>query len=180
MDQNELEKLKYPVGKFAIPKEYTTETRAECIEALKAMPEKLIATTKGMNEEQLAQPYREDGWCTRQIVHHLADSHMNSFIRFKLALTEDTPRIKAYDQDAWAKGIDATYRIDSSLAILKGVHERLVNVMENMTPEDFDKNLFHPEWEKNLSLDFMTALYGWHSNHHLTQIIQLKERKGWS
>jgi len=179
MDKDDLEKLRYPVGKFEIPETYTQELRNESIAAIRAMPEKIIEATKGLDDGQLSEPYREGGWCIRQMVHHLADSHMNSFIRFKLALTEDNPQIKAYDQDAWAKGIDATYPMDSSIKILEGVHDRLATVMENMSPEDYDRTLFHPEWDKNLTLDFMSALYGWHSVHHLTQIIELRKRKGW-
>lgn len=179
MDKDTLEKLRYPIGKFIVPENYTTETRQESIAALKALPAQLAETTSNMSEEQLDVPYREGAWCSRQIVHHLADSHMNSFIRFKLALTEDNPKIKAYDQDSWAKGTDAKLPIKYSLDILSGVHARLVNVMENMSSEDFGKTLYHPEYDKNLSLDFMGALYGWHCKHHHTQIIELKERQGW-
>ncbi len=179
MDQENLEALRYPIGKFIVPETYNSEIREQSLQAIAQMPEKLIAATAGLEESQLTTPYREGGWNIKQIVHHLADSHMNSFIRFKLALTEDNPRIKAYDQDAWAKGIDATYPINSSLGILTGVHERLATVLKHMSPEDYNRTLFHPEWERNLSLDFMSALYGWHSKHHLHQIEQLRQRQGW-
>lgn len=179
MDKTTLEKLKYPVGNFSVPETYTSELRQANIDSLKMLPGKLAEVCAGMREEQLDLPYREEGWSSRQIVHHLADSHMNSFIRFKLALTEDNPRIKAYDQDSWAKGSDAQLPIKHSLDILSGVHARLVNVIEQMKPSDYSRTLFHPEWDKNLSLDFMGALYGWHSQHHLTQIIELKKRQNW-
>lgn len=179
MDNTALEKLRYPTGKFVVPEKYTDETRKASISALSSLPSQLAEVTAAMTDEQLDQPYREGAWCSRQIIHHLADSHMNSFIRFKLALTEDNPKIKAYDQDSWAKGIDHKLPIKYSLDILSGVHARLVNLMENMSSEDFGKTLYHPEYDKNLSLDFMGALYGWHSKHHLTQIVELKERQGW-
>ena len=179
MDKLALEELKYPAGKFIVPDNYTSEIRETNIELLKSLPAQLEEVSKGMTELQLDLPYREAGWCSRQIIHHLADSHMNSFIRFKLAMTEDNPQIKAYEQDLWAQGSDAKLPIQYSLDILSGVHARLVNVMENMTAEDYNRTLFHPEHNKDLSLDFMAALYGWHSKHHLTQIVELKKRMGW-
>ncbi len=179
MENTELEKLKYPAGRFKAPEAYTTSKRAENIASLKSLPSELRAATQNLTDEQLDIPYREGGWTIRQIVHHLADSHMNSFIRFKLALTEDNPTIKAYDQDAWAAGEDATFSIESSLQILDGLHTRLVTVLQHMTPEDYSRTLFHPEMKKKLPLDFMAALYGWHSRHHLTQIIKMKERQSW-
>jgi len=180
MQDLKLQKLKYPVGKFIVPENYTDAIRQNNILSLKTLPARLSEVVNDLSDVQLDLPYRKDGWCSRQIIHHLADSHMNSFIRFKLAMTEDNPRIKAYSQDAWAKGTDAKLPIDASIKILEGVHQRLVNVMENMSTEDFQRTLFHPEWNKNLTLDFMGALYGWHSEHHLTQIIELKKRQGWS
>lgn len=179
MENTELEKLKYPAGRFEAPKEYSAALRAESIASIQRLPSELRSATQDLTDEQLDIPYREGGWTIRQIVHHLADSHMNSYVRFKLALTEDHPTIKGYDQDAWAAGKDATFSIDSSLQILDGLHIRLVAVLENMTNEDYKRTLFHPEMKKSLPLDFMSALYGWHSRHHLTQVIKMKERQGW-
>lgn len=179
MTEQELHDLKYPVGKFTEPENYTDSSRASDLEAIRNLPTKLREAVEGLDDTMLDVPYRVGAWCTRQIVHHLADSHMNSFIRFKLALTEDNPTIKPYDQDAWAKGTDAKLPIEHSLAILDGVHARLANVMENMSAEDYSRTLHHPEWERDLPLDMMGALYGWHSVHHLTQITELRKRRGW-
>jgi len=121
----------------------------------------------------------EGGWTSRQIIHHLADSHMNSFIRFKLALNEDNPTIKPYNQDAWANNQDSKSPINSSLAILDGVHQRLVDVLTHMSEADYNRTLHHPEMSRELTLDFMAGLYAWHSKHHAMQIVQLKERQGW-
>lgn len=179
MNPQEVELLKYPVGKFVVPESYSDASRVKNLQAIKDLPAKLRAATSDLSNDQLDVPYRVGGWCTRQIVHHLADSHMNSFIRFKLAMTEDNPTIKPYDQDAWAKGPDASLPIEHSLAILDGVHARLAHVMENMSSEDYSRTLYHPEWEKDLPLDMMGALYGWHSVHHVSQITELRKRKGW-
>lgn len=180
MESIDLDQLRYPLGKFSAPDTYTSEIRATNINRITSLPQELRVATDNMSEAQLNLPYRIDGWSTRQIVHHLADSHMNSLIRFKLALTEDNPTIKPYDQDAWATVEDAKMPIDVSLAILDGVHARLSQVMDSMDESDFQKTLYHPEWKKNLSLDLMGSLYGWHGHHHLTQITELKKRNNWS
>ena len=179
MNQEELDNLRYPIGKFSVPDAYTPELRLQYTNSIKNLPAKLREATLGLNDEQLDLPYRDHGWTTRQITHHLADSHINSFMRFKLALTEINPTIKPYDQDAWIKGIDATMPIEVSLSILDGIHARLALLLETMTPEDYNRTLYHPEYQKSLPLDMMAALYGWHSEHHVGQIVALSERKGW-
>lgn len=179
MDSEKLEGLRYPTGRFTPPETYSPETRKTYITALKVLPGQLRQVTYNLTEKQLDLPYREEGWSSRQIVHHLADSHINSFSRFKFAMTEDNPTIKSYDQEAWVKGSDAKLPIDASLSILEGIHLRLVHLLENMSDADFKRTLGHPEWKEDLTLDKMTALYAWHGNHHLTQIAKLKERQGW-
>jgi len=176
MDQ---EQLRYPTGRFVKPVEYTAETKANCLRKLKALPGKLRQATYNLNEQQLDTAYRKDGWSTREIVHHLADSHMNSLVRFKLALTEDVPTIKPYDQASWVQGPDARLPISTSLSILDGVHARLSHLIEHMTEEDHARKLYHPEMEKQLELRHMMAIYAWHGHHHLTQITELKQRQGW-
>lgn len=179
MNSETLEQLRYPTGRFTPPENYTSQSRKACIQKLNDLPGLLRQTTYNLTVKQLDLPYREEGWTSRQIVHHLADSHINSFTRFKLALTEDNPTIKPYDEGAWAEGSDASMAIEYSLSILDGVHPRLVNLLENMSESDFNRTLSHPDWKNDLSLDKMTALYAWHGHHHMTQIIKLKERQGW-
>lgn len=179
MNDINIENLKYPVGKFKLPSNCDDTYRATCIAALKELPAKIRLASQGMTDEQLDTPYREGGWTSRQIIHHLADSHMNSFIRFKLAINEDNPTIKPYEQDDWAVNPDAKISIDSSLSILDGVHARLVELMNNMKEKDFGRTLYHPEMSRELNLDFMAGLYSWHSKHHTEQIVQLRQRKGW-
>lgn len=179
MNPETLELLKYPTGKFKAPETYSPQSRKDCIQQLKILPGHLRQVTYNMTDIQLDLPYRQEGWTSRKIVHHLADSHINSFSRFKFALTEDYPTIKPYDEAAWAEGSDADLPIEVSLSILDGVHARIVNLLENMSEADFQKTLSHPEWKNDLSLDKMTALYAWHGHHHMTQIIRLKERQGW-
>lgn len=176
-----LERLRFPIGRFEPQKSYTLEQRTANINALRELPELLEKELESLDDAQLNTSYREGGWTVRQLVHHIADSHMNSFIRFKLALTEDTPTILPYNQDAWVQMSDAmTMEPKESLAILKGLHARLVNTLENMSENDYSKLLVHPDWENKLNLDLMLALYGWHSKHHLAHITKLKERMNWS
>jgi len=179
MNPETLEQLRYPTGKFKRPETYTPASRQECIHKLTILPGQLRQVIYNLTDKQLDLPYREDGWSSRQIVHHLADSHINSFTRFKLAMTEDNPTIKSYDQEAWASGSDAKLPLDASLSILDGVHVRLVHLLKNMSEADYNRTLAHPDWKNDLSLDMMAALYAWHGHHHMTQIIQLKERQGW-
>lgn len=179
MEKPTLDQLRFPTGKFEQPSEYTPEFRAICINKLRELPNLLKQASYSLTEKQLDTPYREGGWSPRQIIHHLADSHINSFTRFKLSLTENNPSIKPYDQDAWANGSDAKLPISVSLNILDGVHQRLVNVLENMSPADFKKTFHHPEYKKDFELDWMVGLYGWHGHHHLQQIRHMKERNSW-
>lgn len=179
MNEDTLEKLKYPVGRLQVPNNITSSDIERGQGQIKSLPSRLRTATNGLSDTQLDQPYREGGWSIRQITHHLADSHINSFTRFKLALTEDTPTIRPYDQDAWVRGSDAKMPIDASLQILDGVHTRLSHVLENMSTDEYTRLLHHPEMKKNLSLAFMTIMYGWHSDHHLHQILEMKNRNGW-
>ncbi len=179
MNDQDLNALRYPTGKFQKPDTYTADLRNKYVQRLRELPGLLRQTTHNLTKEQLDTPYRTEGWTTRQIVHHLADSHINSFARFKLALTEDHPTIKTYDQDKWAQGSDAQLGIDASLDILTGVHKRLTHLTENMSEAEWNRKLHHPEMKADLTLNDMGALYAWHGRHHLTQIIDLKKRMGW-
>lgn len=163
---------RYPIGNFAMPAQVSAESRAALIHQLATLPDEMRAAVEELNEEQLDTPYRDGGWTVRQVVHHVPDSHMNSFIRFKLALTEDNPTIKPYDEAAWAKLSDAGAPIDASLVLLEALHERWVTLLESMTDADFARTLRHPE-SGSWRLDQMLALYAWHGRHHVAHVKQV-------
>jgi uncharacterized damage-inducible protein DinB len=172
------EDLRYPVGKF----DKTTvgpERRAEFIQTISDLPQKIRDAVKDLDERQLDTPYRPGGWTIRQTVHHVADSHINSYVRFKLALTEDgPPTIVPYYEDRWAELSDSKLPIDISLAIIDGVHKRWSTLLNSMTDADFQKIFRHPE-TGDWTLAGALALYAWHSKHHTAHITRLKEREGW-
>lgn len=175
-----LEELKYPIGKFKLSADYDETRRAEMIANIKSFPQRLTGVVMELDEAQLDTQYRPEGWTVRQVVHHLADSHINSYVRFRWTLTEDTPSIKAYDEKSWAELPDAkSSPIKFSLNLLKATHARWTLLMERMSDEDFDRELSHPDWRKNLSLNDMVQLYSWHCNHHLGHITSLIERENW-
>ena len=170
--------IRYPIGRFSPPAESTPQLRAEQIETLRQAPQHLRAAVSGLSDAQLDTPYREGGWTVRQVVHHLADSHVNSFIRFKLALTEDCPTVKTYDEAAWAMLADSREPVDGSLAMFGALHGRWVALLEAMTDADFQKEFNHPAMGRQ-SLARSLALYAWHSRHHTAQITSLRARQGW-
>jgi uncharacterized damage-inducible protein DinB len=170
-----LEDLRYPIGRF---NPEAARSRAQQIETLRQLPESLRAAVSGLNDAQLDTPYRDGSWTVRQLVHHIADSHANAYIRFKLALTEDNPTIKPYDEAAWADLPDSSMPIDVSLAFTEAVHARLVNLLGTMTDADYDKTFRHPE-RGSVTLANNLALYDWHSRHHTAHIARLRARMGW-
>jgi uncharacterized damage-inducible protein DinB len=171
--------LRFPVGHFTPPAGITPALRADQIATLRQLPAKLREAVAGLNDAQLDTPYREGGWNSRQVVHHVADSHANSFIRFKLALTEDWPTIKAYDEAAWAELADSrTLPVAISLQLLDGLHTRWVAVVESMREADFEKGYIHPKMGRQ-TLSQALALYAWHSRHHTAHITGLRARMGW-
>jgi hypothetical protein len=174
------EDLRYPVGKFHHEGDITAEQREVWIRDIEQLPEKLAAAIAGLTPEQLDTPYREGGWTVRQVVHHLADSHMNSFIRFKLALTEDHPTIKPYEEGDWAKLEDSvSVSPEVSLDLLRGLHTRWAVLLRSMTDFDFARTFLHPGYQQVHRLDRALGLYGWHSRHHVGHITSLRERMGW-
>lgn len=176
----DLEQLRYPIGKFKVSDNYNDDIRAQMIANIKSYPQRLTTVVMELKEEQLDTPYRPDGWTIRQVIHHLADSHVNSYVRFRWTLTEDTPMIKAYNESSWAELPDASSApIKFSLNLLKSIHARWTLLMERMSEKDFSKELGHPEWDNNLSLDTMLQLYSWHCDHHLAHITSLMQRQGW-
>ena len=173
MATSELEKLKFPIGKYTPPEKITSENISQWISEIDAVPERLEKLLEGITEEQLEIPYRPDGWTVRQVVNHLADSHMNSIIRFKLAITEDSPTIRPYFEDRWAELKDSKNDpIDPSIAILKGVHQRWVSLLKSFSGEDWERIFVHPEFGEKYSLAYSLGLYAWHGNHHIAHIEQ--------
>jgi hypothetical protein len=170
--------LRYPIGKFQRVETLSPDQRQEHIEAIAGAPACLRAAVSGLKPEQLDTPYRPGGWTIRQVTHHVPDSHMNAFIRFKLALTEDEPTIKPYREDRWAELADAKAPIEASLALLENLHKRWVLLLRSLAPGDFARKLRHPELGV-LTLDQTLAMYGWHSRHHVAHITSLRERNGW-
>lgn len=171
---------RYPIGKFEHEGPITAEKRAEWLEDIRALPARLSAAVAGLNEEQLDTPYREGGWTVRQVVHHVADSHMNSFTRFKLALTEDEPTIKPYEEHLWAELADSkTYPIGPSLALIEGLHDRWTALLESMSEEDYGRTFYHPGNKATSTLARALGMYSWHARHHTAHITSLRERMGW-
>lgn len=170
--------LRYPVGRFDGRSAATAEARAAAIAELRALPGSLRAAVAGLSDAQLDTPYREGGWTVRQVVHHVADSHMNAFIRFKLALTEDWPTIKPYDEAAWARLPDSALPLEPSLALIGALHTRWVALVEPLAESDFARGYTHPENGRQ-SLATALAIYAWHSRHHTAHITALRTRMGW-
>ena len=169
----------YPIGKFSFPQSSTGEQRQQWIRDIGAAPALLRAAVSGLNETQLDTPYRPGGWTVRQVVHHVPESHMNSYIRFKLALTEDVPVIKPYDEALWAKLPDtAAAPIGASLALFEALHLRWLALLHGMSDSDFNRAFRHPELGL-VRLDQNLALYAWHGQHHVAHITSLRERMGW-
>jgi uncharacterized damage-inducible protein DinB len=174
----ELVDLRYPIGRFTPPAANTSEIRAAHIETLRLLPERLRAAVGGLSDAQLDTPYRPGGWTVRQVVHHLADSHAHSFLRFKLALAEDWPTIKPYDEAATANLADSRLPLLPSFELLEGLHTRWVALLEAMSEEDFQKGFNHPERGRQ-TLATALAIYAWHSLHHTAHITYLRIWQGW-
>ncbi len=171
--------LRYPIGPFQFEGPLTPEQRRTLIDEIAATPEKMRAAVAGLSEEQLDTPYRTDGWTVRQVVHHVPDSHLNSYCRFKLALTEDYPTIRAYDENLWANTDDArTAPVEISLDLLDALHRRWVLFLRSFEDKDFARAFHHPELGA-VSVDKNVALYAWHGRHHVAHITSLRERNGW-
>ena len=175
------DELKYPIGRFIRPaKPLAQAERKEMIAAIEQTPGWMRAAVQGLTDAQLDTPYRPEGWTVRQVAHHVPDSHINAYCRFKLALTEDVPTIKPYDEAKWAELDDGKSKlIEHSLTLLDSLHARWVFMLRRMKAADFARKLNHPEWDAPLSLDAMLALYAWHGKHHAAHVTGLRTRKGW-
>ncbi len=171
--------LRYPMGRYQAPENITMEQRGTWINEIEALPKSLAQAAVNLSDTQLDTPYRPGGWTVRQVIHHLPDSHMNSYVRFRWALTESSPLIKVYDEAAWAELPDAkTSPIAPSLLLLEALHTRWVLLLRSLADEDFARTFRHPELGE-MRLDRTLGLYAWHSRHHLAHIHNLRERSGW-
>ncbi|UNY97398.1 putative metal-dependent hydrolase [Zhouia spongiae] len=175
----QLELLKYPIGKYNPPTEVTGAKLSEWIGDIEALPSRLRSLIADFTEEQLATSYRADGWTVRQVVHHLADSHINSYARYKWTLTEDKPTIKTYYEDRWAELDDYEAPVEMSLQLLETLHARWVYLLKRLTEKEMARTFIHPEHNREISLAVLTSLYSWHSRHHYAHIEHLAKRKGW-
>jgi hypothetical protein len=180
MEKEILEQLRYPIGKFETPETITNADLEQWITDLETLPQRLSDLVIPLSDEQLDTPYRPDGWTVRQLVHHISDSHHNSYIRFKWALTEDMPTIKAYDEKAWAELFDTrTAPILMSLYHLSAVHAKLVYLLKGLSEAQLERSFIHPDGNQETSLKENIARYAWHSNHHYAHIQNLVTRKKW-
>ena len=171
--------LRYPIGKFEAPKTMTAELRHELISQIAEAPSQLREAVAGLNPQQLNTPYREGGWTVCQVVHHVPDSHLNAYVRFKLAVTENEPTIKPYDEARWAVLPDASESdIEVSLALLDALHRRWTLFLRSLKEQQFQRTFHHPEIGV-MSLDRTLASYAWHGRHHIAHIYALRKRRGW-
>ncbi len=171
--------IRFPVGGF-LPQPFSQKQKEEWLLDIKFLPSALELAIQNLDEAQLQTPYREGGWTVHQLVHHIADSHMNAYMRFRLGLTEDNPTIKPYDQDAWAQLNDTkTLPINVSLTLLHALHQRLYATIGELNDDTWERTVFHPEHKKKISLWELLGMYAWHGKHHVAHIKNLRERMGW-
>jgi hypothetical protein len=173
------EDLRYPKGKF-LPQTFSQKQKEEWLLDIKFLPTELEFAVQNLDEHQLHTEYRKDGWTVHQLVHHVADSHMNAYMRIKLGLTEDNPSIRPYDQDAWAQLNDVkTLPINVSLTLLHALHQRLYAMLKDLRDDEWERTVFHPEHKKKMSLWELLGMYAWHGRHHVAHIKNLRERNNW-
>lgn len=173
------DELKFPIGKFE-PKPFSQEQKEKWLADIQFLPNELELAIQNLDHHQLDTPYREGGWRVQQLVHHVADSHMNAYVRFKLGLTEDNPPIKPYEEGEWAKldDIDAI-PVNVSITLLFALHQRWVATIKNLTDAQWQRTVYHPEHKKEIPLWHLLGMYSWHGRHHVRHITALRERMGW-
>ena len=181
---DEEEKLRYPVGKESEQKEYNKEfdeqLKSQLIDDIKMLPQSLDFAIQNLDEQQLQTPYRPGGWTVHQLIHHIADSHLNAYIRFKLGLTEENPTVKPYNQEAWANLSDSkNLPINISITLLHALHKRWCELLNNMSESEWQRSVYHPERKVEITLWELLKSYAWHSRHHTAHILQLRERMKW-
>lgn len=174
-----LEALKYPIGKF-VEKSFSEKKLAEWLLDIKFLPLQLESAILNLDEAQLHTPYRPEGWTVHELIHHVADIHMQAYTRFKLGLTENNPTIKPYNEAAWATLADTkSLPVNISFTLLHAVHLRWHEVLKNITTEEWERTVFHPEQQKEISLWNLLGQYSWHGRHHVAHILKLRERMNW-
>ncbi len=171
--------LRYPIGQYQAPAQIEENERQDYLQRIKTLPQRLRQRVLGWDDDRLDTPYRPNGWTVRQLVHHIADSHLNSYTRFKLALTEESPTIRPYYEDRWALLPDSQLAIEVSLDLLAALHQRWTTILEAFQAEDLQRVFIHPADGKQYRLDEAMGLYAWHGDHHLAQIEALAQRAGW-
>lgn len=176
----ELETLRYPLGRFTTPAGYSADSITQWINSISALPMWMDACIENLDVYQLETPYRPGGWTVQQVVHHVADSHMNAYIRLKLALTENNPTIAPYKEELWAEMTDSqNVPVNISVTLLHALHRRMVVILKSMKEDDYTRTYYHPEHKRSFPLWEMIALYAWHGRHHAEHIRNLRERMGW-
>ena len=180
VDRETLEALRFPLGRFKADVRPTDEKRRKWIDELAGLPESVRAAVAGLSDAQLDTAYRPEGWTVRQVVHHLPDSHVSAYVRFKLALTEDEPAVKTFEQDCWAELADGkSAPVELSIALLEALHRRWVHLLRSLEPEGFRRAFQHPEWGRT-TIDVALQMYVYHGKNHVAQIAGLRERRGWT
>jgi hypothetical protein len=175
-----MDDLRYPIGDFKYAGSLTASDRTACIERIAVAPSRLRAAVQGLSDVQLDTPYRPGGWTPRQVVHHVPDSHLNAYTRFRLALTEQVPTIRPYDEARWAELPDAqSGPIEVSLALLEALHARWVLLLRRLGTDDWSRTFHHPEKRREQTLDEVLAMYAWHGEHHVAHVTSLRKRMGW-
>jgi hypothetical protein len=171
--------LRYPIGKYE-SKPFSEDQKKEWLNELKFLPQELENVILNLDESQLQTPYREQGWTVHQLIHHIADSHMNAYIRFKLGLTEDNPAIRPYEEKLWAELNDVKILpINISLTLLYALHTRWHAALKNLQDAEWERTVFHPQHEKTITLWYLLGMYAWHGKHHVAHIAELRKRNGW-
>ncbi|MFN7688241.1 MAG: YfiT family bacillithiol transferase [Sphingobacteriales bacterium] len=169
---------RFPIGKYE-PKPFSAEQKEKWLTDILFLPRQLEMAILNLDEQQLETPYREEGWKVRQVIHHVADSHMNAFIRCKLALTETNPTIKPYEEALWAEQSDYKLAVNISLTLLHALHNRWYNLLKHVQEEEWNRTVVHPQHNKQMTLWFLLGMYAWHGHHHTAHITSLRERMGW-
>ena len=179
MTKLELNHLRYPIGQMPTPLTFNELELKNWILDIEKLPAQLRTTTQNLVPAQLDTPYRPDGWTVRQVVHHVADSHINAYIRLKTALTEDNPTIKPYEEQLWAELPDSKMPIEISLTLIENMHLRMVEILRGLAATDFERTFFHPGSQKTFKIATLAAMYAWHGQHHLAHVENLATREGW-
>ena len=170
---------RYPIGKY-IEQPFSEKALQERLLDIRSLPQLLEHSITNLDEAQLDTPYREGGWTVKQLVHHVADSHLNAYTRFKLGLTEDNPTIKTYDEKLWAEMIDTkNIPINISITLLHALHHRWSEILKHISADQWERTVYHPEYKKQMTLWYLLGMYAWHSRHHVAHVNVLREQKGW-